>query len=145
MFIDALLLMSSAQALTVTAASTSYIDTLAAGDAYYPGARLIIHCTTTFAGQGATTLQASLQHDSDPGFGTATDLITVAAATEGAAGLTALSGAAVGYGVLFDGVLPFGCKRYLRMYYTIASGPMTAGALTARIVLNTDRTLDKVI
>jgi hypothetical protein len=137
MFIDNSLVMANAQVVTTTAASTSFIDTLAAGDSFYPGARFFALVDTAIVGQGATTVSVILQTDSDSGFATAeVDLLTSPAIVE----TTLVAGA-----VLIDAVIPFGCKRYLRAYWTVASGPVVTGKLDARIVLSTDRTLDKVI
>ena len=46
MIIDAFLVMSDNQLILNTGASTSYVDTLAAGDAISPGARIKVSIST---------------------------------------------------------------------------------------------------
>lgn len=138
MMLDLLATFSSAQAVTVTAASTSVIDTLAAGDAIGAHSWLHVLCNTTFAGQGATTIAVALETSVDEAFTTPVVLFTTAAVAEGNANLTA-GGVAVAIQI------PLGVLRYLRVKYTIASGPMTAGKMDARIVSDVDRTLDKIL
>ena len=136
--LDKFLELSDAQgSLTDTsAASESYVDTLAAGNAIAPGARIRIAVQTAFvAASDAPTLAISLQSDSASDFGTVTTHITTSAAL--AAALTAGT-------VLLDIQLPVGIGRYIRAYYTIGgTGAFSAGNLDAHIVLDTARTVDK--
>ena len=124
------------QAITASGdtASTSYVDTKAAGDAMNPGARIKIVATELFAGTG-TTIRARLQTDSDSGFATALvsllDTGTIAKAST------------VAGTVLLDAVIPNGVKRYLRVLYTSDNTFETTGKVFAAIVLDTDRTLDR--
>lgn len=131
MIIDDFLVMSNAQEVLATAASTSHIDTLAAGDAISPGARLHVLVNTLFETADVGTLTIALQTGATTAYGTT--LFTTSAL--GAASLTA--GA-----VLIDIVIPKGVLRYLRMYYTVANN-FTAGKIDARIVLDTAKTMDK--
>lgn len=122
---------SDSQAVTVTAISTNVIDTL-------PGIRagltqnlggpeaiyLVIEVDTTFTAGGAATLTASLESDSTANLATSPTVHFVTAAIP-VASLTAKSKVAVV-------ALPFGAfERYLGVRYTVATGPMTAGAISA--------------
>lgn len=135
MIIDNFLVMSDAQAVTVTAASTSHIDTLAAGDAISPGARLKVAVNTAFVTADSATLTVALQTDSDSAFGSATTLITTSA-------LAVTSIDAIGDNVI-DLVIPPVVERYIRVYYTVGTGSFSAGKIDARIVLDTCKTMDK--
>ena len=119
MLIDKLLQISDAEAVTVTAASANSIDLGAAGDAL-GGQELYcdIRVATTCTAAGAATVAFDLQHDSVSNFASATSLISVPAVAK--ATLVA------GYWVL-RAKIPTGCKRYLRVNFTVATGPLTAG------------------
>lgn len=135
MIIDSLLVMSDAQAVTVSAASTSHIDSLAAGDAVAPGARLQVLVNTAFVTGDAATLTVKLECDGDSAFGSVKTLFTSEAFA--AASLTA--GA-----VLVDiQIPPKLVERYIRAYYTVGVGSFSAGKVDARIVLDTAKTMDK--
>ncbi|CAN5950716.1 unnamed protein product [Sphagnum jensenii] len=125
--IDNQLIFDQNVALTVSAASTNTIDLLANTDlgAMYP---IELHCdvTTAFTAAGAATLTIALQTSTD-NVNWYTILISpeaypVAALTVGAA----IMRYPVPLNQLANGTIP---GRYLRLYYTIATGPMTAGAL----------------
>lgn len=139
MIIDKNLVMSDAQEVLTTTESKDnadpaveqHIDTLAAGDAISPGARLHVLVDTKFVGEGAT-LTIALETGTTSDCGTA--IFTTAALAVG----TLTAGA-----VLVDIVIPKGVLQYLRMYYTVGSGPFTAGNIDARIVLDTAKTMDK--
>jgi hypothetical protein len=135
MIIDNLLVMSDAQAVTVSAASSSHIDTLAAGDAISPGARLKVQINTAFTTGDNATLTIALQCDSDSAFGSPKTLFATAA-------LAVTSIDAIG-DIPVDIVIPKGCERYVRMYYTVGVGTFSAGKIDARIVLDTNKTMDK--
>lgn len=135
MIIDSYLVMSDAQAVTTSAASESYIDTLAAGDAMAPGARLKVGINTAFVTGDSATLTVALQTDDNTSFTSAVTLYTTSA-------LEATSIDAAGDSVV-DIVIPNGVERYLRMYYTVGTGSFSAGKIDARIVLDTSVTLDK--
>ena len=114
-------------------ASTSYIDTLAAGDAIAPSANLSIQIPTAMAGMTSVTF--TLQTDSDSAFGTEVDLITTGAV------LTA----SLTKGKSYLLPIPLGVKRYLRGYITCTGGSYSAGAVKMQIVLDGNKTLDKVL
>ena len=111
--------------------STDYIDTLAAGEAMKPGARLHIVATEILAGTGTVCT------------------ITLETGTTNACGTTLLSTGAIAKAstaagtVLFDGVIPSGVLRYLRVVYTTDNTMETTGRISAYIVLDSERTLDR--
>ena len=133
--LDAYLVMSDAQEVLTTAASTSFIDTLAAGDAISPGARLKILVNTAFTTGDSADLTVALQTDDNSDFSSATTLTTTSA-------LAVTSIDAIGDSIT-DIVIPPVCERYVRVYYTVGTGSFTAGKLDARIVLDTAKTVDK--
>lgn len=106
--LDASLVMSDAQSVTTSAASTDYIDLGAAGSVL-KDAWLIIRVDTL---QNTGTMTLSLETDSDTGFATAK--------------VTLWASAAIDYTTLVAGYvirvpLPAGLKRYLRVYYTAST------------------------
>lgn len=124
--LDAVNTMSNNQAVTVTAASTDVLDfgavnrDIAAGEELY----LIVSVGTTVTAAGAATVDFALQTDSVVGFGSAVTLFSILAVPK--ATLVA------GYYVT-QIVIPRYTKRYLRMNYTVATGPLTAGTFYAFI------------
>jgi hypothetical protein len=116
MILDDFLVMADAQSSTVSAASTDYIDTKAAGDAY-EGAWFVFRVDTLFASTGTVTCEVQLQTSPATNFtdsGTAT-LISSSA--------LAFSTFTAGY--MFKARIPSGCKRYLRGYKVVS--PNTGG------------------
>lgn len=130
MIIDKALQVSDAQAVTASAASTDVIDTGVAnrsiGDVTSLAAVITVDEAATAA--GAATVTFSLQDSADNS--TFTDV--VASAAIGKAALTAGKQAAV-----FK--LPSNLRRYIRVYYTVATGPLTAGKFSAQVVMDYDR------
>lgn len=132
MILDKLLMLSEAQAVTNTAASTDVIDlgpidgTRRDIGVGYP-LEVFVNVNTTAAAAGAATVNIALQ--TSPDNSTWTTL-----ATSGDLALTALT---AGKRVLSQKV-PQGVQRYLRMNYTVGTGPLTAGAFTAGINLDVD-------
>jgi len=114
---------SDAQAITVDAASTNYIDTQVAGRAY-DEQWLEVMVNTTFDTSGeAGTLVIKLQTDSDSAFGSATDLYTSASFAESAL----VAGAK-----LIQMRLPEGLERYIQLYFDVNnSDAFTAGKVDA--------------
>lgn len=153
MIVDNQLFFSNAQAITVTAASSNvsaydatgnplngtnkglnstFGSDLGAGDGLRP--KIACYVGTAFAGQGSTTLQVAFQGSTDNS--TWATYVETPAIAE--ADLTAGQRIAA-----FDWpVVPKNkaLPRYYRLYYTVASGPMTAGTLTAGVVLQQDVT-----
>lgn len=85
---------------------------------------LNILCTETVTADGAATVAFSLRTDTDPAMGSPTTLLFTAAI--GKASLTAGS-------QVYKSALPAGCERYMDVYFTVATGPLTAGKFTAFI------------
>lgn len=128
MFIDASGVFSDSQAVTVTAVSTGFVDTLAAGDAYV-GAWLVARVDVTFTAAGSATLSIDLQTDNNSSFSSPITLVTLGS-TVAVATLTAH--------YLLKVRIPPGAERYLRVNYTVASGPMTAGNIDAFVTKDID-------
>lgn len=135
MILDGLLLFDNAVAITVTRVSTNQLDLLNARDMGIgdsPSLKVRVLVTTPLVSGGATTLQVQFQGS--------TDNVTYTTYAESAA----IAKAALVQGAhVFDidvprtqpgGALP----RYLQLNYVVATGPFTAGAVTAGIVLGPD-------
>lgn len=120
---DAATMLSDAQAITVSAPSTNVHD---AGPGRDLGrgreVRLVVRCTEAATAGGAATLTAKLQGSSSIGFGSPVDLAVAPARS-----LSALASGAL-VAVL---EAPPGAARFLRAYYEVATGPLTAGRFTA--------------
>lgn len=124
MIIDKALQVSNEQAVTVSAASTDVIDlgqtnpNLGLND----HTSLAITVDTAATADGAATVTFSLQDSADNS--SFADVVATAAIAKAA--LTA--GAQI--------VLPMPTKlrRYVRVYYTVATGPLTAGKFSAQVV-----------
>ncbi|MCP4372968.1 MAG: hypothetical protein GY797_33405 [Deltaproteobacteria bacterium] len=125
-------MMSDDQAVTATAASTDYIDALSAGNALGKQLWLDVRVKTSFTAGGSATMTIALQTDDNSSFSSATTLWSVV--TVAVASLVA--------GLKYRIPIPFGAERYLRMNYTVATGPMTAGAIDAAIVHDIDATIE---
>jgi len=123
MIIDKALQVSNEQAVTSSAASTDVIDTgqttpdLGASDLY-----LVITTDEAATASGSATVTFSLQDSADNS--SFADVAVTAAI--GKATLVA------GYQRIIP--LPIRLRRYLRAYYTVATGPLTAGKFSAQIV-----------
>jgi hypothetical protein len=129
MMTDALLQLSSAQAVTVTAVSTNAIDVnqardLASGEHLY--ANFTVDTTALAAGAATVTFQLIASDSanlSSPQVLVQTDAIGKAELTVGRAPISIglpQSALATGLG-----------KRYLGVQYVVSTGPLTAGAFTA--------------
>jgi hypothetical protein len=126
MITDKKLFFSEKQAVTTTAASTHTVDTGAPDSKIGDGTpvRLNIAVDTAFTGQGATTLKAALQDSADnSSFADVivTDAIDEAELIEGKA--------------ILKVPLPNGLRRYIRLNYTVGSGPFTAGPVSSFLSL----------
>ncbi len=128
MILDAQNEFSNSQAVTATAISTNVIDTgttqnpvknLGGPEPIY----LVLQADATFTAAGAATLTATLESSPNANLSAG----TVHFAT-GALALAQLSGGTT----LAVVALPAGdYARYLGMRYTVATGPMTAGTVSA--------------
>lgn len=134
MILDQQTLFSDAQAITATANSTNVIDTLPSGG---PNTKsgigdgqditLFAQVGTTFTAGGAATLVISLVSADSADLAT-NPIVHYSTAALALAALTAKSRP-----VALD--LPYGkYRRYVGLTYTVATGPMTAGVMTAGLV-----------
>jgi len=126
--LDSLCTFSLAQAVTTTAVSTNVFDAGVARELAVSDIEILIDVDTAFTAAGSATMTIDLQEDSAVGFGTATVV-----ATTGAIPVATL---VAGY-VIFLSIPrnPAGPRRYYRLNYTVATGPMTAGKITSTMVL----------
>jgi hypothetical protein len=111
------------QAITATAASTNVIDMGQANTGRGEPVELLIQAIEDFAATGDATLTVALQ-DCDTEGGTYADLQSTGAIAK--ADLTA------GYRVQLK--VPTIHKRYLKLNFTVATGPFTTGRVTAGLV-----------
>lgn len=130
MLLDALLQLSSAQAVTATAVSTNTIDLSQARD-LGPGENLhaVISVDTSAAAAGAATVTFQIVSSASA----ALTSPTVLAQTDAIAKTDLTAGRKPIVIDLSPAVLlaqPIG-QRYLGIQYTVATGPLTAGAFTA--------------
>lgn len=129
MIIDKFMQVSNEQAVTTTAPSTDVIDTGVADRAIGDDTDLKLAITVDEAvtAAGAATVTFALQDSAD----NVTFADVIATAAIGKAALPA------GTKIVRD--LPSGLRRYLRVNYTVATGPLTAGKFSAQIVLDPGR------
>jgi hypothetical protein len=133
MIMDQQSLFSDAQAITVTANSTNVIDTLPGGQNTKAGIgdgqdiSLLIQVGQTFTAGGAGTLQSQLVSADDAALTTN----VIVHYDTGALALAALTAKAR----IAQLDLPYGkYRRYVGIKYTVGTGPMTAGTVTAALV-----------
>lgn len=123
MLFDAKLLMSNAQAITASAASTDIIDRGDSKDVGRAGdIPLVIQVIESF--NTLTSLTIDLQTDDSSGFGTARSLYQI---------VVPLADLKLGYQTPVI-TLPQKTKRYLRVNYTVTGTAPTAGKITAGVV-----------
>lgn len=133
MFIDKTLQVSNEQAVTATAASTDVIDFGQAN----PDVGMTDQCsmviTTDEAADaaGAATVTFSVQDSADNS--TFADVAVTAAIAK--ATLVA------GYQHVIQ--MPTKLRRYCRVYYTVATGPLTAGKFSAQVVTGVQQNVAK--
>lgn len=139
MIFDKTLLLSDAQAITAGAPSDNTIDLGATGRAMFAAADLVrdvgkgkgipllIQVVEDFDAAGAATLTIFLQTDSDDSFASP-KTVAVTPALD-------LATLKAGYQVNFD-YIPRGVdERYMRLSYSVLTGPMTAGKITAGVTM----------
>ena len=117
MYIDRQNLFGQDQAVTASAATTDYIDR--------ERPEILVLCTQDVTAAGAATVTVAMQTDDNSSFSTPVNLVLSDAIPK--ASLTA------GTQVLRVAV-PYGTERYLRLFYTVATGPLTAGKFTSGLV-----------
>lgn len=128
MLIDLNLVLSSAQAVTASAASTNVVDQGTQTDAVALGLWVEFLVNTVFTSNGAT-IAFSLQTATDEAFSSPVTLFSTAA--------VAVASLVAGYRVARVKV-PLGALRFLRGYYTVASGPAAGGKVDTRLVTDVD-------
>lgn len=119
--------LSSAQAVTATAASTNYIDFGDTRD-HATGNPLMLEIAvdTAAVSGGSTTVDFALEFDTTTTF-TPDKTITL---VSGVAKATLVAGY-----VVYRGSIPeYGSYRYCQLKYTVNTANLTAGAFSARIV-----------
>jgi hypothetical protein len=138
MLIDASLLLADAQSSTVSAASTSHIDTTVGGGSKYvlygeANVMPFFFVNITTAVTGGTSVAFSLQTDIVNTFDSALETLY-------SSGAIAVANLVKGYQLAVR--IPKGIKRYVRGYVTI-DGPITTGAWTMGFALDIDKNLNK--
>lgn len=133
MIMDRQIAPSTAQAVTATAFSTDVIDLAAANRDLGRSTplRAIVTVGTQFTAAGAGTLVVELVESANADLSSP----TVLAQSNGGTPL-ALATLAPGY-LAMDIQIPTTTKRYLGFRYTVATGPMTGGTISASIVMDT--------
>lgn len=135
MIIDNSLLLSDAQAVTASAASTNVIDLGTTGTPFGASAALLrdlgrgqevdLAVTVNQAFAGLTNLQVSVQVSPDNATWT----------TVSSGAVVPLASLVAGYQFKVPGSIEEGVNaRYLRLYYTVGGSNATAGKITAAVV-----------
>lgn len=136
MIIDYLAILDNASAITTSGASANTIDTLASGDAM-GGIQAMVQflINTTITSSQSINVTFDLQTATDSAFTTPVTLSSSGAISRA----TLVAG-----NVPFQPIIPPGCLRYLRAYYT-SNGTIQAGKIDARILLegDIDKTIDR--
>ncbi len=124
MIIDKLLQVSNEQVVTVTAASTDVIDfgQLNPNSGMGQNTTVAITVDEVAAAAGAATVTFSVQDSAD------NSSFADVAVTAAIGKATLVAGAQV----LIP--MPVAHRRYVRAYYTVATGPLTTGKFSAQIV-----------
>jgi hypothetical protein len=128
MIVDALCLLSSAQAVTATAVSTNSYD-LGIGREVADEGELFIVTTvgTTVTAAGAATVQIQFIQSANADLSSA----TIVAQTD------AIPKASLVAGFTITNPIPRGITaRYIGVNYVVATGPLTAGTFTANILVD---------
>lgn len=124
MYIDKFLQVSNEQAVTASAASTDVIDfgQVSPDIGMTENMKMSITVDTSATADGAATVTFSIQDSADNS--SFADVAVTAAI--GKATLVA------GYQIIIP--MPVKLRRYCRVYYTVATGPLTAGKFSAQVV-----------
>jgi hypothetical protein len=126
MYIDRQNLFGQDQVVTASAASTDYIDLGVARDVGN-GERLeiLVLCTQDATAAGAAAVTVALQSDDNSSFSTPVNLVLSDAIPKA----SLVAGAEV-----LRVAVPYGTERYLRLFYTVGTGPLTAGKFTSGLI-----------
>ncbi len=131
MLLDKYLTFSEEQAVTATADSTNILDLRDNGDDIGRLLNLILMVVAAAEASGSATVTFSVQ----------------TCATVGGSYDTIYTSAAIGKAALTAGArpvdiaLPAGLKRFVKVVYTVATGPLTAGTFTAAVTPSRDKGL----
>jgi hypothetical protein len=129
MILDKQNIFSDGQAITATADSTNIIDLGSTRMGEGEPIPLNIQVEEAFTAAGAATLTITLLTDDNESFSSAATIYS-----SGAIGKATL---VKGYRLPGLSTIPVGAERYLKLVYTVATGPMTAGKINAAVVLAT--------
>lgn len=132
MYIDKALQVSNEQAVTASAASSDVIDFGQANpDAGMADLYAVITTDEAAAASGSATVTFSVQDSSD------NSTFADVAATAAIAKATLVAG--------YQHVIPLPPKlrRYCRVYYTVGTGPLTAGKFSAQVVAGFQQNVPK--
>lgn len=132
MIMDKNLEFSSGQVVTSTAASTNIVDALKKGDDY-ANIFAFVRCATTATAGGAATLVVSIETAIDAAFTSPVTLLQSAAIPVA----SLVAGAE-----LLKARLPIGVLEFIRVKYTVATGPLTAGAFDAALVMDVQQLIN---
>ena len=126
MYIDRQNLFGQDQAVTASAASTDHIDLGAVRDIGNGGAlEILVLCTEDVTAAGAATVTVALQSDDNASFSSPANLVLSDAIPKA----SLVAGAQV-----LRVAVPYGTERYLRLFYTVNTGPLTAGKFTSGLI-----------
>jgi hypothetical protein len=125
---DKLLELSAAQAVTTSAASTNVINQ-GAGSAVGPDAYIVCQVRAAVTAAGAATVNFVIQTSVDENFTSPIVLFD-----SGAIGKAALVANSEPLKIKFPNV----SKQFIRGFYTVGTGPLTAGAFDLFIVDEAD-------
>lgn len=116
---DRLSMFSNAQLVTASAGSTNVLDVGAHGDDIQRFLTFFVQCRAPITADGAATVAFALRTSATLSGGALENPVTL------------FTTAAIGKAALTDGsfpvkiALPPGVQRYLDVYYTVATGPLT--------------------
>lgn len=132
MYIDKALQVSNEQAVTATAASTDVIDFGQANpDVGMADLYMVITTDEAATAAGAATVSVALQDSAD----NSSFADVAVTAVIGKATLVA------GYQIVIP--MPTKLRRYCRLNYTVATGPLTAGKFSAQVVTGIQQNVAK--
>lgn len=124
MVIDKELELSNAQAVTASAASTNIVD-FGKGMGATEDLAVVVTVEVAATAAGAATVELVIEGDDVEGMGSAVELVKS----------RAIGKAELVPGAKFILPMPKGSlKRYMRLQYNVATGPLTAGSFSAHIV-----------
>ena len=124
MYIDKALQMSNAQAVTVTAPSTDVVDfgQVNPNSGFSDMLKVVVTTGVAATAAGAATVTVTAQDSADNS--SWADIASTAAIPK--------ASLVIGYQAVIP--MPLFHRRYVRVNYTVATGPLTAGTFSAQIV-----------